>query len=128
MVQLTYPGVYIREVPSGARTITGVATSIAAFVGMAKNGPLKEPTLVLGFKDYVRTFSEDTSQGEMTDQVRQFFLNGGSQAYITRIAEGALESFVVLTGLNGTTTLRLTARSAGLLGDFLRATVDYNTS
>ena len=30
---LTYPGVYIEEVPSGVRTITGVATSITAFVG-----------------------------------------------------------------------------------------------
>ena len=26
----TYPGVYIEELPSGVRTITGVATSIAA--------------------------------------------------------------------------------------------------
>ena len=33
---LTYPGVYIEEVPSGVRTITGVATSITAFVGRAK--------------------------------------------------------------------------------------------
>ena len=30
-VVLTYPGVYIEEVPSGVRTITGVATSIALF-------------------------------------------------------------------------------------------------
>src|SRR5688572_32965797 len=125
MVQLTYPGVYVQEVPSGARTITGVATSIAAFVGMAKNGPLNEPTLVLGFRDYVRTFSEDTSQGEMTDQVRQFFLNGGAQAYIVRIASGAAASSVSLpTGIGGV-TLNLTAKSVGLLGDALRATIDY---
>ena len=30
---LTYPGVYIEEIPSGVRTITGVATSITAFLG-----------------------------------------------------------------------------------------------
>ena len=36
----TYPGVYIEEVPSGVRTITGVATSITAFVGRAKKGKL----------------------------------------------------------------------------------------
>ena len=34
--QLTYPGVYIEEVPSGVRTIMGVATSIAAFVGRTR--------------------------------------------------------------------------------------------
>lgn len=128
MVQLTYPGVYIREVPSGARTITGVATAIAAFVGMAKDGPINEPTLVLGFRDYVRTFSEDTSQGEMTDQVRQFFLNGGQQAYITRIARNTASSKVDLTtGVSGV-ALRLTAINPGVAGDFLRATVDYGTS
>lgn len=32
----TYPGVYIEEVPRGVRAITGVATSIAAFVGFAQ--------------------------------------------------------------------------------------------
>ena len=38
-VALTYPGVYIEEVPSGVRTITGVATSIALFIGWAPRGP-----------------------------------------------------------------------------------------
>ena len=40
---LTFPGVYIEEVPSGVRTITGVATSITAFVGYATRGPVNEP-------------------------------------------------------------------------------------
>jgi len=34
-VKPTYPGVYIEEIPSGVRTITGVATSVAAFVDRA---------------------------------------------------------------------------------------------
>ena len=34
-ISVTYPGVYIEEIPSGVQTITGVATSIAAFVGWA---------------------------------------------------------------------------------------------
>ena len=38
---LTYPGVYIEEVPSGVRTITGVATSITAFIGRALQGPVQ---------------------------------------------------------------------------------------
>ena len=49
---------------------------IAAFIGMAKRGPMLSPTRVLGFKDYERLFSEDTSQGEMTEQVQQFFGGG----------------------------------------------------
>ena len=38
MVQVSYPGVYIQEIPSGVRTITGVATSITAFIGRALSG------------------------------------------------------------------------------------------
>lgn len=127
MVQLTYPGVYIREVPSGARTITGVATSIAAFVGMAKSGQVNVPTLALSFRDYVRAYSEDTSLGEMTDQVRQFFLNGGQQAYVVRVANNAVASSVTLP-LAGGAQLILTALSEGFDGDRLRVTVDYNTA
>ena len=42
----TYPGVYIEEVPSGVRTITGVSTSTTAFVGRALRGPAQEPVTV----------------------------------------------------------------------------------
>jgi phage tail sheath protein FI len=127
MVQVSFPGVYIQEVASGSRTITGVSTSIAAFVGMAKAGPPDLPIGVQGFLDYSRVFSDDISQGEMTDQVRQFFLNGGSQAFIVRIGDANLKSAAItLTATNGA-TLTLTAISAGVVGNNLRVSVDYNT-
>ena len=44
---LNYPGVYIEEVPSGVRTITGVATSITAFIGRAKRGPVNKALKLL---------------------------------------------------------------------------------
>ena len=43
-VNPTFPGVYIEEIPSGVRTITGVATSITAFVGRALRGPTDTAT------------------------------------------------------------------------------------
>jgi len=52
----TYPGVYIEEIPSGVRTITGVATSIAAFVGWAPKGPTDTAGLVLSWEDYYRQY------------------------------------------------------------------------
>ena len=52
----TYPGVYIEEIPSGVRTITGVATSITAFVGRAKSGPVEEPLLINSYADFERLF------------------------------------------------------------------------
>ena len=42
-VQPTYPGVYIEELPSGVRTITGVATSITGLIGKALRGPTDQP-------------------------------------------------------------------------------------
>ena len=88
-IQPTYPGVYVQEVSSGVRTITGVTTSIAAFVGMVNRGRVNIPTRVLSFTDYERKYGNDTTVSEMTDQVRQFFFNGGQQAFIMRIANGA---------------------------------------
>jgi phage tail sheath protein FI len=123
MVQVSYPGVYIKEVPSGSRTITGVSTSITAFVGVTKRGPVGEPVAVLSYSDYVRNFSDDTQVSEMTDQVRQFFLNGGQQAYVLRIAATATNASVDLGG-----GLALSARSAGDDGKDLRVKIDYNTA
>jgi len=124
----TYPGVYVREVPSGAQAISGVATSIAAFVGMTKSGPLNEPIGILSFQDYERMFTADTSQGEMSEQVLQFFRNGGKQAYVCRVADRASTSSVVLESSSGNPVLTLTSRNAGLNANQLRARVDYNTA
>ena len=47
----TYPGVYIEEIPSGVRTITGVTTSITALVGRTRRGPDNEPFTINSFAD-----------------------------------------------------------------------------
>jgi phage tail sheath protein FI len=52
----TYPGVYIEEIPSGVRTITGVATSITAFIGAAARGPVNQPVTINSFGDFERRF------------------------------------------------------------------------
>jgi len=52
----TYPGVYIEEIPSGVRTITGVATSITAFIGRALSGPTDEPVTLNSYADFERIF------------------------------------------------------------------------
>jgi phage tail sheath protein FI len=82
---LTYPGVYIEEIPSGVRTITGVATSITAFVGRALSGPVNEATTINNFGDYERIFGGLWLGSSMSFAVRDFFLNGGGQAVIVRL-------------------------------------------
>jgi phage tail sheath protein FI len=82
---LTYPGVYIEEIPSGVRTITGVATSITAFVGRALSGPVNEAVTINSYGDYERTFGGLWLDSAMSYAVRDFYLNGGSQAIIVRL-------------------------------------------
>lgn len=84
-VQLTYPGVYIEEIPSGVRTITGVATSITAFIGRALRGPVNEPKTINNYGDFERIFGGLWKESTLGFAVRDFFLNGGSQAIVVRI-------------------------------------------
>ena len=84
-VPLTYPGVYIEEIPSGVRTITGVATSIAAFIGWAPKGPTDAAGLVLSWSDFVRQYGDLNANSYLGYAVSQFFANGGQRAYIVRL-------------------------------------------
>src|ERR1700758_1140357 len=93
---LTYPGVYVQEVPSGVRTITGVSTAVALFIGTSKKGPIGEPVLCTSYMDFKRSFSDDPTGGQLAQYVQLFFLNGGATCYVMRIAHGATQSTVVL--------------------------------
>ncbi|HEX6730395.1 MAG TPA: phage tail sheath C-terminal domain-containing protein [Pyrinomonadaceae bacterium] len=132
----TYPGVYIEEIPSGVRTITGVATSITAFIGRAERGPVDEPTTVTSFGDYERTFGGLSLLSTMSYAVRDFYLNGGSQAIIVRLGRNATTARISLqvegesppTGSPPSGGLTLNAFSAGAWGRNLSANVDYETA
>lgn len=84
--QLTYPGVYIEEISSGVRTITGVATSIAAFVGWAPQGPTDRALRIGSFLDYQRFYGQIHPKSYLGYSVKQFFENGGTDAYVLRLS------------------------------------------
>jgi hypothetical protein len=85
-VQTTYPGVYVQELPSGARTIVGVSTSVTAFVGAARQGPANVPVRVRSVAEYVRTFGAPVGEAQpMGHSVSHFFANGGSDAIVVRV-------------------------------------------
>jgi len=95
---LTYPGVYIQELPSGVHTIVGVSTSNAAFVGTAPRGPDNKPITVYGMTDYERIFGGIDGSSSMSFAVRDFFQNGGAQAFIVRVVgSGATAAKVTLS-------------------------------
>jgi uncharacterized protein len=120
----TYPGVYIEEIASGVRTITGVATSITAFVGRALKGPLSEPIRVQNFSEFQRQFGGLWRESTMSYAVQQYFLNGGQDALIVRVYSGVETNDTAKLTVG---TLILKATSPGLWGSRLQAFVDYET-
>jgi len=126
-VTLSYPGVYIEEVPSGVRTITGVATSITAFVGRARRGPVNDPVRIQNFGDYERLFGGLWEASTMSYAVQHFFLNGGTDALIVRLINGAQRAQFSLSPVSGTDNLRLEASSEGAWGNDLRISIDHDT-
>jgi hypothetical protein len=116
----TYPGIYIQEAPSSVHAITPAPTNIAAFIGYTH--PLKtnaanfdKAVQIFGFADYQREFggflrsaayanagdaylqtaSASLSFGDMASAVSQFFLNGGTQAYVVGLLPSALNNLWV---------------------------------
>ena len=126
-VRPTYPGVYVQEVPSGVRTISGVSTSVALFIGFTKSGPVDKPSRCFSYTDYVRAYGEDTTAGDMTRQVKLAFLNGLTEAYVLRVADGALPASVQLRDVGDNHVLTLTARHPGSDGGDIRVAIDYDT-
>ena len=137
-VQPTYPGVYIEEIPSGVRTITGVATSITAFIGRALKGDLNEPVTITSFGDYERLFGGLWVDSTMSYAVQDFYQNGGSTAIIIRVYKEDTDgsppgdgiAFITLPTDSASPSgdpLTLFANSPGKWGNRLYASIDYNT-
>jgi phage tail sheath protein FI len=126
MSAFTYPGVYIEEVPSSVHTITGVATSIAAFVGWAAQGPVHEAGLTLSFPDFQNQYGGLDTNSLLGYAVSQFFANGGQQAYIVRLVDSATAKAAVAPAVGG--TLKLWASNPGDWGSNLLVSVTVQTA
>ncbi|HEX2101992.1 MAG TPA: hypothetical protein VHF69_15065, partial [Candidatus Synoicihabitans sp.] len=96
---------------------------------MADRGPAGVPTPVRTTAQFEDIFGDNTSYGEMVHQVRQFFLNGGSNAVIMRVVDqNARASSVTLRSEGGASVLDVSARDIGEAGDTIRVEVDYATA
>jgi len=128
-VALSYPGVYVQEIPSGVHTISGIATSITAFVGRTARGPDNIPVTINNFGDFERIFGGLWANSTLGYAVRDFFINGGGQAIIVR-----LFNTDTAAGAKGDTAkvkvgaLTFAAASKGAWGSALRASVDLDVS
>lgn len=129
----TYPGVYIEEIPSGVRTIVGVATSVAAFVDFFPRGPLNRPVQLFGFGDLVREFGGLHDKSDASYGIQQFFLNGGAEAWVVRAGEPAPKAARVTLSAGsceiyaGRKIRGESVENPGDWGEALRVEVDYDT-
>ncbi|MFG2290026.1 phage tail sheath family protein [Streptomyces sp. NPDC048595] len=128
----TYPGVYVEELPSSIRSITTVTTSVTAFVGHTRRGPLNQPVRITSFADFERRFGGLTSQSPVAYAVHQFFGNGGTVAVIVRVAKAGSgkEAHVTLESTEGHSqcpVLQVHAKEPGVWGSGLRVAVDHDT-
>lgn len=128
----TYPGVYIQEVPSTVHTIVPVPTAVAAFVGRAIRGPINQAWRVHSFADFERTFGGIWANSEMPFAVQQYFLNGGSDAYIVRaITQAIVTAQAVSPAAIGVPTslgaLNFLAQNPGAWFQNVTIAIDLNT-
>lgn len=92
MAEYFTPGVYVEEYDNSPRSIEGVGTSTAGFIGFAEKGPtIGAPSLVTSFKSFTKQFGgflSEFSYGDyryLANSVEQFFINGGTRCYVSRV-------------------------------------------
>jgi phage tail sheath protein FI len=132
-------------VPSGVRTIVGVATSVAAFIDYFARGPMDWAVQLFSFADFEREFGGLDALSEASYAIQQFFLNGGSEAWVIRVGQTpavgppsfATAQIDLLDGIGGTGALRVfpgrlirgvSVPDPGVWGNFIRLDVDYDIS
>jgi Bacteriophage tail sheath protein len=124
----TYPGVYVEEVPSGVRPIVGVSTSDTAFVDVFARGPLDRAVRVTSWDDFERRFGGLDSASEASYAIAQYYLNGGSIAWVVRVAGDpapVAAGLVLPGGSPDQDVVLLRAKTPGAYGTRLQVAIDW---
>ncbi|MBX5463504.1 MAG: phage tail sheath family protein [Steroidobacteraceae bacterium] len=123
MAERRVSGIEIADPRGSTRAIARAPTAIAAFVGRTLKGPLNRPVSVASFAEYTQVFGGLWQPSTVSYAVEQFFENGGREAYIVRVANGARPPTITLPA--GSHRLTLSGLNPGSR-EFLRASVDYD--
>jgi phage tail sheath protein FI len=124
-------GVTVLEVDGkSSPAIPAAPTSTAGFLVRSERGAPDTPVRIRGFADFVANFGGYTADAFGAYAVRGFFDNGGTDAFVVRVAgPGAQASVVTVADQNSTPTLRLRAGARGVAepgawGDALSVAVE----
>ena len=129
MAEYLSPGVYVEEYDSAPRSIEGVGTSTAGFVGLAERGPVAgAPSLVTNFSSFTKQFGGFLSEFEygeyryLANSVEQFFANGGTRCYVSRVVPADAKKASANAGI-----LKLEATNEGKWGNRIQLSLSTVT-
>lgn len=119
MAEYLSPGVYVEEYDNSPRSIEGIGTSVAGFVGMAEKGPTTGADVIItSFAAFQKTYGgylSEFTHGEnrfLAYSVEQFFANGGTRCYISRVIPADAKKAAIEAG-----ALKLEAANEGKWGN-----------
>ncbi|GAC1331291.1 MAG: phage tail sheath subtilisin-like domain-containing protein [Steroidobacteraceae bacterium] len=116
-------GIEVEEERGPDQSITRLGTARTAFVGRTLRGPVNRPVYITTFTEFQHVFGGLWQPSPLGYAVEQFFDNGGREALIVRVINGARSSTLTLRA--GISSLTLRAVRPGTR-EFLRASVDYD--
>lgn len=129
MAEYLSPGVYVEEYDNSPRSIEGVGTSTAGFVGMAVKGPTAgAPSLVTNYASFTRQFGQylsEFSHGEyryLAGSVEQFFANGGTRCFVARVVPEDAGAAAAQQGI-----MKLSAANEGAWGNRIQVSIETVT-
>ena len=120
---VSYPGVYIEEIPSGVHTIVGVSTSDTAFVDVFARGPAKA-TRITSWADFERTFGGLYPKSEASFAIQQYYLNGGSAGWVVRVVPVDASTATIKLPASSGDSLIVNAANPGSWGNSIQVGVD----
>lgn len=135
MAEYLSPGVYVEEFDSGPTPMQGVGTSTGGFIGVAEKGPVSgAPVLVTGPADFTRKFGGYLHENEfgeyrfLAHAVNHFFINGGSKAFVMRVAPSDAKTAKAVCQEGKEGVLEISAKDPGSWGNSVVVTFEPSSS
>ncbi|MEK6210283.1 MAG: phage tail sheath C-terminal domain-containing protein [Pseudomonadota bacterium] len=131
MTTVSYPGVYVEEIPGGARPIEAAGTSTAVFVGLAEKGADDAAVRVSSWEEFQKAYGGFISASYLAEGVFSFFNNGGRQCYIARVtpSDAVRADVTVQNRANPAVAgIKFLARNKGAWANYLVLTTENATA
>ena len=124
MAMYNAPGVYVKDVTSGAQSITQASSSVGLLIGKTRNGLINVAQKIGSWTEFINKYANGLDTPFMENDylayaVHGFFTNGGSQLYIGSVKKNAVKATVTSEKNNITAT----AASEGVWGNSIKVTV-----